>query len=126
MSARAEFLYGVPGAEEMEFDAETVLDLNDDLEEVVVEKWTVRPVTDHLPDEDSLLDWLSDWIADNGEGTEGLHDAVQDAIGATEVTAAAKALIDAIGSKVTYCMADKLVGSTTYVRVDDEWREKAA
>ena len=127
MNHRTEFLYGVPGAEHLALDPDTVLDCEFDnaAEEVELEEWTVRPATDHLPRADRLLEWIEETAYDYGEVDEGFSDHLNNIMGREDVRAAASALLELIASKVTYCMADTLVSTTTYVLVDDEWHEKS-
>jgi hypothetical protein len=121
-------LYGVPGAEVLHFDIGACYetDIEPWLHERdhaprVIEEWTCRPVAEHLPPGDWLIDRLLEWVADEGLLDEYGYDAFELACQGEDVMAAAVALRSVIASKVNYRMADKLVAehSVTWDDADE-------
>lgn len=103
-------LYGTPGAEDLHFDPESVLEQVID-QEVDVEEWTTKPPRTHLPTVDDLLEWLAD---SDYDVTEGWWESATDATADPDVRAAADALLDTMASKVTFRMADRHVATHHY------------
>lgn len=110
------YLYGTPGAEHMEFDAESVLEHQTD-DEIVVEEWTVRHPRTHLPTAGLLLDWLAE---SDYEVTEDWWESATDATAQEDVRAAAEALLDLFASHITYRMADRHIANLRYRWNGDE------
>lgn len=119
-------IYGTPGAEVLYDDPATVYEM--DIEPWVdehdrrprqIEEWSVHPPDYHLPDTTTILEWISEWVADNGEVTEGVYDDWTEACASHRSDLAAKALRQVIASQVTKRMACKLV-ATHEVTWDDE------
>lgn len=100
-------LYGLTGAEELWFDpADAVQNYIDSRYEdgpldLTIEEWSVHPPRYHLPTVPTLLEWLDDWVADNGEVGDECEFEHTDAI-----SAAADALLDTIASTIRWRMAD--------------------
>lgn len=105
-------LYGTPGADRMHFEPETVYEeIDSDFDEergqghsAIIEEWSVHDPKYHLPAAHVVLEWMDEWVADNGEIGEdyALNSAFDE-----EVIASTRALLDLIASKVTYRQADK-------------------
>jgi len=115
-----ERLYGLPYAESMDFELSTVYDRwHDDFADdepkpdVVIEEWTVHPADDHLPHIDRLMDWLVEWVCENGEIDEDATECWESAARCEDVTLAFAEAMDLLASKVTYRMADELVAIHT-------------
>lgn len=105
-----QFLYGMPGAQHMEFTPEAVLRYSAE-DPVTVEQWTVHPPRHHLPTAGHLLEWLaeSDYDVD-----EGWWEDASGAATSPEVIAAAEALLDLMASKLVYRMANRHVATMHY------------
>lgn len=104
-------LYGRPGAEVMHFDPVTVyeseLDDAEHPERAEIEEWTVQSPLEHLPSGEMLLEWISEWTAENGEVSADF-----DIVPRTpEVKAAVEFLLSAIANKITWRQAEKHVAS---------------
>lgn len=110
-----DYLYGTPGAENMEFDPESVLE-HETNDLVTIEEWAVKPPRSHLPEADVLLDWLAE---SDYEVTEGWWESATDACD-DELKAAAEALLDLMASKITFRMADRHIANLTYRWDGDE------
>ncbi len=119
-----ERLWGLPGSETMFsdpielYDAEVEPWLTDETDSGPweVEEWSVRPTIDLLPHSAAILEWIADWVFDNGEVDEGFRDNYIAKTACDEVVAAAKALRQAIASKITYRMADEKVATWVLTR----------
>lgn len=105
-------LYGTRGAETMHVDPASVYESeiepwrDDPLtpgKRVEIEEWDVHPPQDHMPGAATLLDWLSEWTAENGEVDE--YYDLDDVIKMDGVKQAAQFLLDYIATKVNYRMA---------------------
>ncbi len=107
-------LYGLPDAEHLRFDPEDVLE-DHEPGTYTIEEWTIAPARSHLPPIDSVLDWISEWSAENGEGDEQLDDDVRQSCSSAVVEAAAEALLDTIADGIRHRMADKCVATHTAV-----------
>jgi hypothetical protein len=81
---------------------------------ITVHEWTTHPASHHLPKVGYVLDWLVEWTSENGEIDEEACYHWEKAAEQEDVRAAAKALLDLIGSKVSYLMADDLVATWTF------------
>lgn len=139
MTQSDERLYGLPSDEHLEFDPATVyeheswLNAQDDTWEerestdplvpgymepvpppgfsFVIEEWSVAPPRRHLPAADRVLDYICEWVSDNGEIDEDGYDAWSSHADDPDVVAAFDAALDLLASKITYRMADKLVAT---------------
>lgn len=107
-------LYCTPGAEECYFDPAGSYESQiepwlepGDRERREIEEWSVLDPSEHVPPIDTLLDWLTEWIADNGMIDENGYDQWLEAARTPEVCQAADALLTAIASTIKYRMADK-------------------
>lgn len=118
-----ERLYGLPYAESMDFDPATVYERaeadvafytdNGPMPDIVIEEWTVHPASDHLPHIGRLIDWLVEWVAENGEIDEDAFECWESAGRCEDVTLAFAEAMALLASKVTYRMADKHVATHT-------------
>lgn len=111
-----ERLFGIPGAEVLYLDLASAYEAEidpwvDELEHrpTVLEEWTVAPPANHLPPAERLLDWLVEWVADNGDVAEGYYDELENVVGNAEVLSAAEEFRDAVARRMTFRMADRLV-----------------
>lgn len=111
-----QFLYGLPGAEVMYFDPATVYEsevepwyADSDVrpDRKVIEEWSVHDPTYHLPDADSIVEWMAEWAADGGEMDENGHSEVYEARKHPDVIAAAEALRQTMGAQVKYRMSNR-------------------
>lgn len=104
-------LYGLQGAEELHRTPEGVYEAEiephyepDSDQRVEIEEFDVHPPRHHLPDTELLLEWISEWAEEMGEVSEGFN--IDDAIASAEVKSIADALLDSIGERITYRMAN--------------------
>lgn len=114
-------LYGYPGAEHLHLDLEDAIVEQwdggpppDEDKPIIIEEWTTYPASHHLPLADTLLEWMSEQVAMNGEVSEDAAEQWADACAKPDVKAAAEALLALIASKVTYLMASKHVATWTF------------
>ena len=121
-----EHLFGIPGSEHMYFDLATAYEsqidpYHDEHDNCPnqIEEWSVCDAKGHLIDADSLLDWASEWSADNGELDEDGWDDLANAAKTADVRAAFETALDLWASKVRYRMADKCL-RTWIITWDDE------
>ena len=118
-------LYGLPFAEVLYFDPAEVVEkwlaVHDDDEPryFEIEEWSVHPPIYHMPSVDSLLEWIGEWVMDNGEVCEDAPDWWDRALGDGEVGKTAEALLTLIASKVTGRMANKLLRTLQVTPSDD-------
>lgn len=105
-------LYGTVGAETMHVTPESVYESEiepwheDPLtpgKRVEIEEWDVHPPRHHMPCAAALLDWISEWTAENGEVDEYFD--LDDVVKRDEVRQGAEFLLDCIANKVRYRMA---------------------
>jgi hypothetical protein len=109
----SERLFGLPGAERMYFDIESVEpdepDFYEDRVPWIIEEWSVLPAVTHLPSAEHVLEYMAEWVGEQGEvdeyGCEHWTDFVTD----PEVVAAAENLRTVFASKISYRMADKML-----------------
>ena len=101
-------LFGEPGDEVLHFDIDVAWErATGD----VIEEHTVHPTTHHLPSVDGLLEWVSEWSAENGELDEYGSADIDEAMNHGDVEDAVRALYAAISGHVTYRMADEVVAT---------------
>ena len=119
-------LYGVPGAEHLHFDPAACYETDiecwvdeHDRRPRLIEEWSVKDCTDHLPAADDLLLWMVEWTGDHGELDEDGFGAFENASKKDDVVAAAEALRTLLASKVGYRMADQHLRTLT-VTWDDQ------
>lgn len=99
-------LYGLSGDESMHADPTDVLQQwhddhdDDDVVPSHVEEWDVHSPEYHMPSAESILEWITEWAADNGELCEDGGEWYDDAIAAPEAVIAANALLAIIGVNV--------------------------
>jgi hypothetical protein len=111
-------LFGLPDAEHMQFDLETVYeewaDANlepwpSDLTSVTVtiEEWTTAPLAYHY------IDYITEHVAERvaEDGDEILYDSLANAGQKADVVAAFQAAVDLMLSKVGYRMAGELIAT---------------
>jgi hypothetical protein len=101
-------LYGLPFAEVMHFDAATVyeqVECDGASFPITIEEWSVHPPIYHVPSANRILDWLTEWIADNGEVFEDSYDQFEAATKKPDVVAAVENLRSVLASKITFRMA---------------------
>ncbi len=111
-----ERLYGMNGWESLDSDLGSAVEsyIDDRFEPVVdevveFEEFSVVPVRRDFPDAERILERIHDDICDDGMGDEGFHDDVERAMTAPDVVTAMEAVLDLIGSKISYRMADELL-----------------
>ena len=107
-------LYGLPGAESMHFDPETVYETSiepyvdeHDRRPQVIEEWSVLPPISHVPLADSILEYIVEWVAEDGMITEGGYEQWDRLTKDPEIIAAAENLRTVLASKVQFRMADR-------------------
>lgn len=124
-------LYGLPGAEQMQSDLETVYEqwLDDFMpfddgdsivlvdQVVTIEEWSVKDCVASPYDVEAAVENLIERLGD--EGTEDYYDALESAAQSAEVLAAFQAAADLLCSKVGYRMADELIVTHTVTHVGD-------
>lgn len=117
-------LFGRPGDEVLYDSAAEVWETYEDQFEEdplpnTIEEWSVTKASDMLPSPDTLIEYLLErWVAD--ETAEDGWDLWNNAGGNLEVVGAFQAAIDLLGSKVHYCIADKLLAEHVLTIVDGE------
>lgn len=118
-----ERLFGLPGAEVLYDNAETVYESEIDgvyeaprgprlltplpVTRMFIEEWTVKPPIEHVPSAERIIEWIIEQLYD-----EVSSDAADAWIGAGEnpaVLGAAESLRLTLSSRIGYVMADKLV-----------------
>ena len=116
MTPEPDRLFGIPGAEQLHLDLVSCYESDvdpwvDEPEHApkVIEEWTVRPVVDHVPKAEVIIDEILEWIGEAGELDEYGFEAFSDACHGDDVKEAVEAVRVLIGSKVRYRMAEKLV-----------------
>ncbi len=134
MTTQRDYLYGLPGAEELAFDPESIIDqwLTDADEnapiDFVIEEWSVHPSRYHLPSPDSLIEWLEEQAMENGE----IGDYCEVHASTPEIRAMADALLDAIAATIGWRMANNklrdlhVTGTFEHPLLDGEpvWRPR--
>lgn len=79
MNVEGKRLYGTPGAESLQWELNSVweseieplLGYDDDPTEWEIEEWTVAPSRSHLPTAEWVIGYVSDYLADYSELTDG-------------------------------------------------------
>lgn len=99
-------LYGAPGAENLYHDIDTAWDLTDG---ATIEEYAARSTMDHLPPVDRILEWIVEWVSENGEVDEGGESSFDNATRHSDVVNATIVLRAVIASHVTYYMAGDLI-----------------
>lgn len=114
-------LFGLVGAEQLRSDPFDVWELNcgEDGAPLIVEEWSVRPPSEHLPSASDALDWIG-YACEDSETDEGWHESLGGALAAPEVMALAQQLIDAIAERITYRMAGDLIATHVVQEVDEK------
>lgn len=113
-------LFGVPGAEDMEFSLQDAYESQvdwwigdgEDLSDppmATIEEWSELPPGHHIPTAERIIDWISETIADEGElsdtnGAESFDRALRE----SDVVELAERLRGLISSKVTWRQAGAL------------------
>jgi hypothetical protein len=118
-------LWGLPGAEYMHFDYgslyESEIEPYGEFDppkpdtKVEIEEWSVKPARDHMPSSLGVVEWLQEWVEENGE-IAGDFDITFDFLA---VRKAADALLDEAARHVTWRMADKKL-ATHWVTWDEQ------
>jgi hypothetical protein len=119
-------LYGIDGWENLYTDLSTAVEHwiddccwpeDDPVTQVVVfTEWDTVPIRNHMPDVDRVLEYIHEYTCENGCVDEGFCDKMEGATRGPDVVAAMDAVLDLIGSKNPYRMADDVV-RTIGVRV---------
>lgn len=118
-------LYGLPHAEVLYFEPNSVYEseIEDQAEDypdrVEIEEWSVHPPEYHLPKADDIIDWMTLWAAENGEGDEAQYDQWQAVGTPPDVLAAAEALRTVVASKIEYRMANEHLRSLWVTWTED-------
>ena len=120
-----ERLYGTPGAEHLYDDLDSAADAADpypyvDDEPIVLEEWTIRPVSGDTVN----VGWLIDQAVEQAseEGDEWYAEAWEKAGQAPDVVAAFRAAADLMASKVGYRMADEHIATWHAFSDGNTWR----
>lgn len=115
-----ERLYGVPGAERMDFDLASAYESQiepwhdeHDNRPLTIEEWSVCDTVSHVPPVDLILDNACEWAGDNGLLDEDGFYAFENAARRDDVRAAFQAALDLWASKVKFRMADKCLRTYT-------------
>lgn len=117
-------LFGLVGAETLHDSIDEVYEL--DIEpnwtldwptQIEVEEWSTHPPTDHLPDSTLILDQIGSYTEDE-EVDEGWYDDFLKASHDEVVLKLAESVIAELASKITYRMADKVLGRHLLIVVD--------
>lgn len=110
----ADRLYGLPGAEYLDTDPSSVYETHIEPYDapgpdtkVEIEEWSVHPPLYHLPSAPALIEWLEDWVAENGEISEDFE-VHFDSPG---VRWAADTLLKAAAQQITWRMANEKLAS---------------
>lgn len=118
-------LYGTPGAEAMQFtladayeaQVEPYADEHDRRPRQLEEWTTVRPRL-HLVDVETLVEWATEWAADN-DVIEGTHEAIENAGKGEDVRQAFEQALSLWAEQITYRQAESLVRTWTITWDDD-------
>lgn len=121
-----EFLYGLPGAEQLYDSPNAVWECeiedyaeDDETGPWTIEKWTARQPHEHLPSGERVWGWISDWVADSSNseiGEEWWDDFASWQLDAVEDL---NAVLFKIGQRVTFRMAYEKVGEHVLTVSDD-------
>ena len=111
--ATPERYWGRPGDEDLAIDPNEILSLEEGQyspgEEIIIEEWSVRPNTDHLPSPQGLLELIVERAAEE-EVDETWADQAQALIDNEPVLELARALIEGMASSIPRHMANEVVG----------------
>lgn len=115
-----EHVFGVPGAESLQDSAAAVWESELDGRDAEdypfeIEEWTVRPIRDHFPSADTLIEYVMErWLED--EVDEYFY---EDCVNAAR-TEEAEEFLSKWASRVHYRMADNIVATHQVTLVDGE------
>lgn len=128
-------LWGVPGAEDMQFEAESAYESQidgyydggeDDLLDQThyLEEWSVEAVIDSFPSAVTLREYMAEFIAEravDGHGGEDYYEAVETAFNVPEVEQYLQMALEHAAGNITYRCADKLIAThaITYAKRED-------
>lgn len=116
-----ERLFGLPGAERLDFGPEEVWESHveaDDLTPMKIEEWTVVSQANLLPSAETILDhMLEHWVAE--EVIEEVWESWDYAQRLPDVVAAFRRAMDLLATKVTGRMADKRIAVHTVTYTDE-------
>ncbi len=117
-------LFGPPGAEYLDHDPDQAAldywtDGYDKGEPFIIEQFTVVPTLRHLPSVDQILEWITEYSAENGEVDEGWTDHVDAIVKRPEVERDWQALLVKLADLIGYRMADRHVANWHYHGTDD-------
>lgn len=114
-------LFGRPGAEILHADIAGVYESEIDpwLDEepgpetqaYEIEEWTVADPRRAFPAGDRIAEWITETVADEGEGDEGFFDDVERAAIRAQAVEWFDAVVAAWAKRMTYRMADRKVAS---------------
>lgn len=122
MNIETERLYGLPGEDHLHYDPDDAAELawDDSSPErlprtIVVEEWTVKHPTQHLPGRHRVLEWIEEHAGDWGEVDMDYSDHLHAIMIRPEVTEAADKLLRTIADQIKYHMADRKVAEHHYL-----------
>lgn len=118
---RPERLFGLPGAESMYLSIAELLAIADPESPVQIEERAIVDPIEHFPVPDLITEWIGEWLGDNELDEYGYENAVE-ALNHADVLALLSRAMQTAASKMTYFMADELVGRWTAVWVEGEDR----
>jgi hypothetical protein len=75
----------------------------------IIEEWAVMPATSHLPSAEQVLEYMAEWVGEQGEVDEYGCDHWAFGVTDPDVVAAAENLRIVFASKISYRMADKML-----------------
>jgi hypothetical protein len=78
-------------------------------EGILVEVHDVYPPSEHLPDGESILEYIHEWSCDNGMVDEGWCEQMGNVIKSADTKAAMEVLLYTIGRQMNYGMAKDVV-----------------
>lgn len=106
-------LYGLPGAEYLRLDIQSVIeaqldDTGDEQTPYVIEEWNTHSSDHFLPEPSWVLEMISEYVADN-EVSGDCAEAYADALSEPMVVSAMQGVLSMVASRIKYYMANKLI-----------------
>lgn len=112
--APPERLYGLPGAEYMDTDPASVYesyiepyDKPEPGARIEIEEWSVHPSRYHLPSAPAVIEWLEEWVHENGE----IVGDFEVSFDTPSLRWAAETLLNGAAREITWRMANEKLAS---------------
>lgn len=114
-------LYGIDGWDDLYTDLDDAIEhygTNSfadpgEVREVVFTEWDTVPVAAHLPNAEWVLEQIAEWAGENGMLDSDGFERFDEVCRQVDITKRMAYLLEVIGSRVTYYMADTVVATHT-------------